>query len=984
MRRLWLVSSKETTHEEVFLQRYDRLLSQALHITNRGHSAAEDLVHDAFIQFTLSKPDLSAINDLDSYLFIVLRNMHLSQVRRASQHRFAPISIADYDSAAIGLRALDIQNHLQAVDELLRICDYVCVRKESSKAASVLILRFFHGYFTSEIAEVIQAPRRTVHEWLRLARNEVKAYLEDPEAAKAPEINESEPVKRTRNEHDLLLVLRDRIFASRRGACLSVKQLEKLYAGDGPAIESKTLAHIVSCPRCLDEVNKNTGLPPFSERYPTDVLGTDTRSTSGGKEMNRVTRADHSNDYLKICRRRLGEVLDHQPQALSFSANGFILGSQKVSADTTEQILNINIDEELNFVEVFSEQGIRLMFMGVAPLSIGGVEQTSRLKLDEERELECAISFSQPWPTLHVTYRNLAPKVSSLAAVENIEDEPIAPVETKSTSPQPSLWSRLFNAQFWLRPEVITAILICCLALGLALWLTRPTRRVAPAPSAADLLARAVAKEDSTAGERGTITHRTINFEEANSTGAILEKKRIDVWQNFDRGILVRRLYNDRGELVAGDWRRADGVQTLYQHGVDPRIQLSPAKRDSLPLAFDEIWQLSTSAKEFARLIGNKNVRVEEGANTVKLLYEAGNENSNDQRVINASLTLARSDFHVVGQTLLVQQGNDLREFRFAETNLEKHASEKIPETIFEPDSTLLPEKKKEPPAKNDPEAVTSNEPPAAPVATAELEIEVLKILNQVEADNGEQIFVRRSAAGVLEVDGVVEDPNRKQEILKALASVSGNAAVRISIETVDERVAREKNARAASDAVSVERIEPTSNSIPLEPDLRAYFTARGVAPDRLDSEVQSFSRTALAHSSKVLQHAGALMSLTGRFSVDELKALDPAARTKWLGLLHAHAQGLRENVVALQRELGEALNQPRSDVLAEPSIENDAMLIQTVNRLFTTASAIDQTVRATLSLSNNPGSAAKIKTSQFWRSLATAEDLSSKVASSK
>src|SRR5204863_1422668 len=136
MPKLWAISPK-ASHEDVFVDHYQRLLEQALHITNHSRSAAEDLVHDAFIQFTLSEPDLGAIRDLDSYLFIVLRNLHLSHVRRASQAQFTPHSIADYDSAEIGLRAIDAQSHLQVAEELRQICRYACLRKESSKAGSV-------------------------------------------------------------------------------------------------------------------------------------------------------------------------------------------------------------------------------------------------------------------------------------------------------------------------------------------------------------------------------------------------------------------------------------------------------------------------------------------------------------------------------------------------------------------------------------------------------------------------------------------------------------------------------------------------------------------------------------------------------------------------------------------------------------------------------------------------------------------------------
>ena len=987
MRRLWLVSPKEATHEEVFLERYERLLGQALHITERRYSAAEDLVHDAFIQFTLSKPDLSAINDLDSYLFIVLRNMHLSQVRRSSYNRFAPISIAEYDSAAIGLRSLDIQNQVVVANELLRICDYACARKETSKAAGVLILRFFHGYFTSEIAAVINSTRRTVHEWLRLARNEVKVYLDDPKVADS---SESLSLMKAGNEHDLLAVLRDRIFSSRHGACLSAKQLNSLYVENGSPIDCKTLAHIASCRYCLDQVNNIRKLPPLSDRYPTDALGSDTRSTSGGNQMNMGTRADILDDRLKLCRRRLGEVLDHHPTALSFSANGFILGSQRVNVDTTEQVLSINIDEEVSFVEVFSEQGIRLMFMDVAPSSIGGVEQKSRLQLDEGHELECAISFRQPWPTLHVTYRLNESESPAFLVVPNVESDPVVgftalPVQTNN-APNLSYISRLFRSGFWLRPEMITAMVICCVALATAYWYTGRTPHPATL-SANELLQKAVASEDSVAGERGSVIHRTINFEEANSNGAVIAKKRIEVWQNVDKGIVVRRLFNDRGELVAGDWRRADGVQTLYQHGVDPRIQLSPGKRGALPLAFDQIWQLSTSAREFGTLASNENLHVEEGTNTFRLWYETLNGNVTGRSIINASLTLSRSDLHVVGQTLMVQQGNDVRSFRFVETSIEKHSPEKVPANVFEPDPSFVPAKKNESVESSKPnesevtERPTTNTPA---VATVHLEIEVLRMLNQVGADTGEQIFVSRTPSGALHVDGVVESTSRKRQILQALGPMIENPALKVNLETIDERVARETNTHTTGRSISLERIQVASNSIPLEPELRQYFTSRGIPNNQIDDEVQKFSRTALTHSSQALQHAGALMSLTGRFSVEELRTLDLSSRAKWLALVKQHALGLRTNIVLLQRELGEALGQHRTDVFAEPSIEDDAVLIQTVNRLFTTASAIDQSVRATLSLSNNPGSAAKIKAAQFWRSLAIAEDLASKLASIK
>jgi DNA-directed RNA polymerase specialized sigma24 family protein len=57
----------------------------------------------------------------------------------------------------------------------------VCVRKETAKAASALILRFFHGYYPSEITQLLCTSRQAVAELLRVARAEVKAFLLEPQ-----------------------------------------------------------------------------------------------------------------------------------------------------------------------------------------------------------------------------------------------------------------------------------------------------------------------------------------------------------------------------------------------------------------------------------------------------------------------------------------------------------------------------------------------------------------------------------------------------------------------------------------------------------------------------------------------------------------------------------------------------------------------------------------------------------------------------------
>jgi DNA-directed RNA polymerase specialized sigma24 family protein len=74
------------THVDLYVEFYDRLRQWATRFAENDHEMAEDLLHDTFIQFTLSKPDLSSIQNLDGYLYTVMRNLHLSQIRRSGRN----------------------------------------------------------------------------------------------------------------------------------------------------------------------------------------------------------------------------------------------------------------------------------------------------------------------------------------------------------------------------------------------------------------------------------------------------------------------------------------------------------------------------------------------------------------------------------------------------------------------------------------------------------------------------------------------------------------------------------------------------------------------------------------------------------------------------------------------------------------------------------------------------------------------------------
>ncbi len=268
----------EQRREQLFIERYESLLAWAMRLTNQYHEAA-DLVQDAFVQFMLGRTGLEQIENIDGYLRRMLKYMHASKKSRQAQ-RFndAALSVGDYDSFTLGWTAIDTPRRLQAVEELHQICSYACARKESSRAGSVLILKYFHEYLATEIAGVIGSSRNCVDQLHASARREAKVFLNEPGRLRFVAKTGAEPrvVKSLVSSGDVMTGLRQSIFLSYEGVCPSAEELREIYsAGNTEALTTPMLAHIVSCTSCLDAINgllhlriakRQSRAQPFTDR----------------------------------------------------------------------------------------------------------------------------------------------------------------------------------------------------------------------------------------------------------------------------------------------------------------------------------------------------------------------------------------------------------------------------------------------------------------------------------------------------------------------------------------------------------------------------------------------------------------------------------------------------------------------------------------------------------------------------------------------
>ena len=1043
-------SSREEKREQLFTERYQSLLAWAMRLTNQHLEAAQDLVQDAFVQFMLGRTGLEQIENIDGYLRRMLRYMHASRMSRQAQRLHdTALSVADYDSFNLSWTAIEPPRRMQALEELQQICSYACARKESSRAGSVLILRFFHDYFPTEIASILAASRHCVDQWQRLARREVKLFMNEPRRLRfvnARRVAERSEIKRFSSGGDLMTELRRMIFLSCQGTCVSPEVLREIYSsGNSEALTTTRLAHIVSCRTCLDRVNVLLGLPLLDQRYqpepsrrePPPRDGGDGGEGSGGSGDGTSDGGSDggSAELRKKLGRHLREISEHKPQELRIAVNGFLVSSLKISSDQTEMDLNLNPDEPVEFIEISSEQDVQLLFLSSGKGS--EAEQWAWIELSEGRTLAAFLRLNGP--SLRIVYKE--PSAEELSANEQALSakslsSPLALVQAAGQTKAPNVaarrevdllrsWARrfphlfkrvfrrvferasaihgttedasadagdadrqglsLFSGQvagdrkrFWSRPGFVTVLLALLLIAGLMVWKYGSQ----PALTAGVLLNEAGIAEQRTQELLDRISHRVTHLEERRSAeGAVIARRRIETWKNHATGEQVQRVYDESNQLVAGMWRKADGSGMVYHHGNKARPQPAPATPADVLLSLEDIWQLDPSVKTFTSLIAEPALAQVELRSTTYVLTYAKERAIGASRLLKAILTLNQSDLRPIEQTLLVQRGGELREYRSVEASFDLVPSKAVDKKVFDVEPELIGGARQTGRTGDwaHRDLTSSRVPPstsalAPAVASAELEVDVAYLLNQAKADRNEQVTLTRSAGGSLRVEGLVDDEQRKSELLRALAPVSHNPAVTIEIRTIAEALQR----TSVTGPVSVRRAEAAPNTVAVDGELREYFSRRSRTDD-LDETVRSFSSRAVNGAYRALFHAISLRRIVNRFASVDMRTVTPDARAKWLAMVREHASAYAREMAVLREDLRPIFFAGASSgAVDDTAIATDAELAVAVEKLHKLALANNDAVQTAFTISVR-SSAVALKSS-FWNLSASAERLAQRI----
>ena len=905
-----------TPVDQLLASRYSQLLQWGAVLTRGDAGKTEEIVQELCLYFTLTQPDLTAVVNLDGYLYTSLRHIYLSALARSSREALRFVSMAEFDSFDSALRGNSSADPLQKQNDLRRICSYTVWRKDSSKSASYFILHFFHGYARREIAELACLPMAAIYNKLKVARSEVVSYLDAP--GKLRIVNRDLPPQPTLSwsllsAPELFNELRKSILQARASDCLQEEQLLAHYRVAAPKpLSCSLLAHIVSCERCLLIVDRHFRRPTLQDREPLDCFGTSADgSNSSADGSSGISHKAHKE--MPAVRRRWGKVHEHRPRTLSIAVNGHIIAFHDVLAEHSKLSARIERPEDVEFVEVFSEQDVRFALLSIGELPPEGAPvRTQRVELSDDRWLELSLAFDGQGLNGQVAYFD--PALASVAMEEEPE-EPAAPAANANLLRLAAAFRWLLAAMTPSSAFAWTLILAVIFASAGYFAFRHPAKFTV----AVKILDESVRTE--TEALRGETEHQTLRVEEISANGKVLQQGTVELWKDGSGDRYLRRLYDAQHRVLAAEWRNKSGEHSSQRN---PEGKNSPAANRSLVMS--EFWDQDLSARAFSTLAGH-----DVGMHPVREGYELMTDSPIEGHppLVSAALVLNHR-LQPVRVTLRVRAGNNVHELRFVQASYERRPSASVPDSTFDPASYIGAHEF------HSLEIHPPNKPGAEDTAPllAELQIAVLYQLNRLGADTGEPIEVKRTADGTLEVSGAIADNTLKQKIAARLRALPNHRLLDLKLFSPHE-LRMHASHPPQSPATRVYEIDQSKSAA--DALLRKHYQGKGLSGERLDAAVVTFSHNALEHGQRALQHAYALDRLGRALSASELQSVSLTSQQQWTEMVHQHAFDLEQQLAALHGQLGELLTSatalPNADAGSIP-IANPAQFSQAANRL--------------------------------------------------
>jgi DNA-directed RNA polymerase specialized sigma24 family protein len=943
---------KTPDHEDIFLRHNAWLLDRAVRLTNGSREEAEDLVQDLYLRFVLSKANVDLADDdrLRGYLFRILQNLSNDKHRNSARDPLTNLQTIDYDSMDSALHAVDRSGLLHVRSDLAGICEYTCIRRRTSRAGSVLILRYFLGYYPSEIVALLKSSPAAVHKLTETARLEAKAFLTRPDSLHFLG-QDSRPTvsfaKRYLPDDPAVLYeeLRRRIFAEAEGPCPAPDELHRIYTDNSESqLTMQEVAHLASCQACLERANRLINLPDLPTRF------SDISHDRHDDNFSGPPRGTKSGSKARM-RKKSRESYEHRPKSLEVAVNGEIRGAQEVTSAQSSFRIKLKPLASPKYIEVFSEQGICLLYLNLENhRSDEPAPSETEVHLSDERSLSLEITRSGNSPVVNISYFDpiLAEGEESWAFEEELRY--FTPLDKEKQPTDSSRQGRFHGLRNRLRPWFgeldlrwplsvgATAGLATALAIG-TLSLVRRNEQEATIPTAANLLAQSERSADLAIPPHGA-ARQTFFLEVRGEDGKLLESERVETLRSVTPQRRATRLINSMGKVLAGRWSDGEGKMAIYSIKDGFRRSLSSA---SSRITYADAWSHIPEAADFDQLSGQAaKLSVHREKDTYDLVY-AETPHQPAASLISADLVLSASTMRPITETLRLREGEKTREYRFLEVSYEVLPATDVTESDFEPDATLVSLRPRLTTMQNGEES-------------AHLALEALQLLNNLGPDVERIVNLERRTDGSVELDGVFPTSEQKASVVRVFRSLGGDGQLKMALHSSDEVVEPSKSLTNVS-VGSLEPVAVDTQRIPFDFRLRSMLTSQGLNGPQLDERLRQISSDITNHSAQMHRESWSICQIAAHdFSIEELRKMKSEDQMLWVTLLDKHMRSFDQQVAALRAELTPLIHEERARLPGSSktasSLQNAGELKQSATNLNQHSESLDRLLTAGFTLS--------------------------------
>jgi RNA polymerase sigma-70 factor (ECF subfamily) len=175
-------------HDTELLQFIDGLYGYAMALSRNQHDA-EDLVQETFVRAIRGKANLREGSNVKAWLFTILKNIYLNQIRK--QKTFPRVIEIDADEGNADIVIEESKDPFaQYVSEVDREHVVEAVQQLPPEFREVILLREFEDLSYQEIAGVLGCPAGTVMSRLARARSRLRTLLMDKVQPVRPDTRE--------------------------------------------------------------------------------------------------------------------------------------------------------------------------------------------------------------------------------------------------------------------------------------------------------------------------------------------------------------------------------------------------------------------------------------------------------------------------------------------------------------------------------------------------------------------------------------------------------------------------------------------------------------------------------------------------------------------------------------------------------------------------------------------------------------------------